>query len=185
MSNELILIKLWRVTEWRPLSRTSKLDRLKTELTDEEIDKLTDEFARHITKLIVGKAKECIRTQRFPVRYPPLNKEYRERKKREGYHTGFWIKTGWTLEHIKAWRYGDVWYVGFPRDAKRPDGTPALKAAWTVEFGSVNRNVPPRPLLRPIAGLVSKSITFHFKKFLERDRPELVGLVDLVDEPRN
>lgn len=39
--------------------------------------------------------------------------------------------------------------VGWHETAKYPDGTPVAGVAATQEYGSVKKNIPPRPMVRP------------------------------------
>ena len=47
--------------------------------------------------------------------------------------------------------------VGWHESAKYPDGTQVASVAATHEFGSVKKNIPPRPMVRPTIGEQSQA----------------------------
>lgn len=182
----MILIKILRIQDWKPLSATHKLDRLLTELEPEQINKLEWDFANWLLRVYKLKLQEAIKTQRlgtrsFRQRYKPLSKDYVKSKKRKGQSTGMWQATGFLLKSITFWRHrGKYYVVGFKRGVKHPSN-PKINVdqiAIILEKGSKKRNIPGRSLFIPVARMLSKDIFKLFKRFVREHRPKLMKYLE-------
>ena len=138
-----------------------------------------DNFADWILFHYIKRIKKAIGEQRFPVRYKALNKQYKESKRAKGRHTGFWISSGFLADNIIRWQDRDgTWNIGFADNEKHPDNNQSvLMIAQTNEYGSKDGRIPARPLFRPIAKIMSKSISRFFIEFLKQERPDLYTIV--------
>lgn len=177
---EVILIKVLGFKQWKPLYKTNRFDDLFLELDDDMEALILHEFTTYLLHMLREKIQNAIKTQRFPVRYPPLSPQYLAKKKKQGRKLGFWISSGYLVKGLKYWYVDseDAYYIGIPEGIRHPDNKQLLSMILlTLELGSPERNIPPRPLFFPYANSMSKSITHIFERYLRKYRPELVPFV--------
>lgn len=148
-------------------------------------------FIDYLVRTFVWRFKSAIRTQKLNsnlpmvTAYPPLNEDYRKRKKKQGLRIGFWEATGQIANTIEGKRVGhsNTWKIGWDkrRTYRKAMGGGTLGPStgvriWLIvmwlEFGTKRNgevHIPPRPLIRPIMRDMRKSITRLYLRYL-RDR---------------
>lgn len=173
------MIRILDIKEWKPLSETSKYKELFDSMSKSELEDLHDNFADWILFIYIKRIKRAIGEQRFPVRYPALNKDYAEMKRNKGRLEGFWRNTGYLADNIERWQdFDGTWNIGFRSTEKHPENNQSvLTIAQANEYGTKDGRIPARPLFRPIANIINKSITKFFEEFLEQERPDLYNRV--------
>lgn len=82
--------------------------------------------------------------------WKPLSIAYKRRKERQGYSNKILIRTSTLLQNIKS----DVVsksevFVGVNRQVRDAEGNSVADIATIMEYGSIAKNIPARPLWRP------------------------------------
>lgn len=90
---------------------------------------------------------EVLDTQRY--KWKPLKPKYKESKLKKGLSGKILIATGEYYNAIEYKITPTEIYVGLPNAVHQESGLPYNILARIHEFGSVTRNIPPRPLWRP------------------------------------
>lgn len=184
-SNHYILIDVLSLLEWKPLSRSVRMQtftELVSELGYSPID-IQRGFGRALAATLAVLVREAIRSQKFKRKYEPLSEKYLKRKKRKGWHLGFWRASGYLMENIDVWedKKDHAIYVGFLDTKIHPEsGTSCAVIARTLETGSEKRNIPARPLFSDLARALGKDVSRWFRKYLIREWPHLVPIWDRV-----
>lgn len=103
-----------------------------------------------------------------PTVWPKLSEDYLELKTRRGLSTSTLIATGDMFNRITSHDYGSVIMVGLSKKALNSDGESLADIAATMEYGSLRRNIPPRPFLLPSKAKIIKHLqqTGFFGKFV-------------------
>lgn len=176
-----LIINILSLKDWKPLSRTRKFDALWANITHEEEVDLRKKFGVFLAKMLAEQAQKAIRSQRFPVKYKPLNKDYKAWKESAGRKTGFWQSSEFLCNHIKAWfnkSSGEV-QIGFPPRLKHPDnGEYVAEIARTLEMGTKDKKIPPRPLFTPLARNIEKSVSPIFIRFMRTQDKRYLKFVE-------
>lgn len=137
---------------------------------------VADGIAREVAWKIWDRIQEHITRQ--DLNWTPLKPEYKKWKARTGLDTRMWIATGDLRSHIKVSPYlghAGKWRVGIARDEKhRPSGLPAYVVAANMEYGSADRGLPARPLMRPSVRDIRDWVKRN-KNSLERRYMKLLG----------
>ena len=174
----MILIKVLRVKEYRPLSRTTRINILQEHLSIEEMNLLETQFAKYLIGVIRYNVDQAIVKQKlgprtFYSRYKPLSKRWKAAKKRHGLAQGFWRATTFLQNNIRIWQAGEVSYIGFPDNIIHPRNGQSLHIiSLALELGSKKRNIPARPLFKPVSENISKNIFAYFTQFIKLFHPE-------------
>ena len=176
----LILIRIIRLREWSPLSKTRRLDYLLDNITEQQSENLYDDFAHWLLEVYRRRVQNTIRTQRFPVNYAPLSPAWKKKKEKKGWHSGFWIATGMLMRNLKVWKYGGVYHIGFPEHHVHPvHGRPYASICRSLEAGVPVAGIPARPLFTPIGQRMSRDIFYLFRTFLRMNRPSYLKYVEI------
>lgn len=165
----MILIRIADLKNWQPLSKTRKFDVLLETLSPPEIVMMEEAFADYICRLLISDIDTAIRTQRFPVRYAPLSRDYVALKRRKRRKRGFWQSTEYLRKAITYWRdpVGEFWAIGVDPNETHPDNGQSVEMIIkSLEEGVPENNLPARPLFTPLARRISKSISPRFLSFL-------------------
>lgn len=184
----MIIISIIGIKEWKPLSRTHKLDRLIEDLSPEQLNLLHADFAKWSCEFIKYRAKECVRRQIFPVKYAPLNGDYVRWKDKNGLKPGFWQATGTLANTMQVWEttgQENHWNIGWPPSVKHDNGFPIQSIAQRLERGDKATNLPGRPLFTPLAEAYSKRIMRYFADFAARHYPSVLPYLGDGDEAEN
>ena len=96
-----------------------------------------------------GEAKRMIRNQ--DGSWSPLNAKYlkyKTTKKKFGRNQSekVYVATSSYFQSITSFVRGGNVFIGIPTGAKYPNGQSIALVAAVLEFGSVSKNIPPRPL---------------------------------------
>lgn len=170
----MILLDVAGVKDWKAFSKSKKWEKFLDGLPSSGVDKLEREFSFWLLTELKNRVRLAIRTQKFPVRYAPLNKEYVAQKKARGEFTGFWNATGFLCEHIKVWSREGRYHIGFPERDRHPKGGYFMaELVRGLELGDKKANRPPRPLFTPIARQMSKDVWALFETFISQKHPSL------------
>lgn len=131
------------------------------------LKQIQHEFAKYIAGVIRFEIQRAIETQRYRWNWTPLSKKYVEQKMRKGLSLNIWEATGYLRENITVWRKGETYIVGLRTYARNPiGGRPLYIIAKALEMGVPSKNIPPRPLFRPIFNYVAKNIGRYLSHFL-------------------
>lgn len=140
-------------------------------------------FAVYMADVYRDEVKAAIEDQRLAERWPALSEKYVEKKKEMGWSLKMWQRTGLLQKSIKAWK-NDIpegYVVGIKQDVWYSENGKKIRvrdvARW-MEYGTGERaedglgkrgwpGMPPRPLFRPIQVRLRKSITTHWRRFLD------------------
>lgn len=95
-----------------------------------------------------GSAKKHLRNQ--DLKWKPLNPKYLAAKVKRGGSGKILIDTSTYFQSITGWVSGDTALVGVKREAKDKKGNVIANIARVNEFGSAKRNIPARPLWKPV-----------------------------------
>ena len=174
----LILIRVATFAEWRPLSRTVRLDRLLGRLTDAQAMELYGEFAYFLLAYYRKVLQRAIKRQEFPVKYVPLTPRWVEFKRARGMKAGFWQATENLRRNIRVWMQDGVWNIGFQANQRHPVwGRPYGQILHGLERGNPKMGLPARPLFVPLADRLSRSVVSVFQVFIRSRHPELLEYV--------
>lgn len=108
---------------------------------------------RHFLKLmgneVVKIAKDTIENQ---LSWAPLSPKYAAEKERRGQGNKIYIATETYLSEIKSRVNSDgtQCFVGVDNQAREKNGESISMIAKVMEYGSVSRHIPARPLWRPV-----------------------------------
>jgi phage gpG-like protein len=142
--------------EWRPASKIAK----------EEHQRLLGQFAHYMAKVYAEEVRKAIDSQKFANNWAPLSEDYLKFKRRNGLSLKIWEATSFLKDNITAYRSNDKYVVGVNKRIKYPTTeVPAWKVMFWMEFGTTK--MPARPLFRPIATNLQKSIRQHWIRFLK------------------
>jgi len=136
-----------------------------------------DLFTIYVAHYILYRIRKAVKEQKISGRsmkstYKPLNPKYKRTKPKET-RNKFWIKNDILIRKLGVYMAGKnrAVYIGF-RGNKRfissQDKVKFVKTLHALEYGSRKKNIPPRPLVRPIMISTRKNITWLYKRF-EKD----------------
>ena len=171
----IIFISIIDIYTWKPLSRTTKVNKLLKALDKETIDRLFHEFAVFVLLFYRSLVQQSIKNQKFRKKFIPLSEKYRKYKESKRLLSGFWQATGFLQQHLELWRASDGAYnVGFSEEVMHPRTKAPLSIILKVlEEGSEDRNIPARPLFWPLARAMSKHVyDTYFMRFMRNQYPE-------------
>ena len=80
------------------------------------------------------------------LQWEPLSRQYMDRKAREGLSDKILIATSTYFQSITSKTDGMTGFAGVLKQVKSKDGESVADIAQVHEFGSIARNIPPRPL---------------------------------------
>lgn len=142
--------------EWRPGTRIAK----------KEHQRLLGQFAHYMAKVMAEEVRKAIISQKFANNWAPLSEDYLNFKKRHGLSLKIWEATEFLRKNIVAYRSNDKYVVGVSKRIKYPKtDVHAWKVMFWMEFGT--KNMPARPLFRPVATNLRKNIRYHWIQFLK------------------
>ena len=174
----LILIKILRLRDWKPLSRTNKLDRLVDVLTEQQEDLLFSEFSFWLLEVYKRRVQYAIKHQQFPMQYAPLSIAWKVKKEKRGWHKGFWIASGMLMRNLRVWKYAGIYHIGFPEHHIHPvHNRPYASICRSLEMGAPARGLPARPLFTPIAMKLSRNIFYLFRTYLRLNKPQYIPYI--------
>lgn len=127
-------------------------------------------FEIWLAEKFVEKVKRDIDIQRYRSDWRPLNAKYKRYKIRNGMSPKMWEATGELKDQLKVKVRGRI-IVGF--DNRRHHGGTGLRyleLSKILEYGSVNRNIPPRPLFRNVLYFMMK----HEREYYNLYRKEMI-----------
>ncbi len=113
-------------------------------------------------------AKATIRDQ--SENWTPLSDKYLKRKtsnskNRKRYSEKILIRTSSYFQSITSWFGNDKVFVGVPANAKNSEtGVSIAEYAKVLEYGSVSKNIPPRPLWSAVLNRAKKRVLQIFSK---------------------
>lgn len=179
----MILISILDLRLWRPLSRTKSLKSAKFDhsITPQQFDTIEKEFPVWLSQLFKYQVKRAITLQKFPVKYKPLNSDYKAWKSATGLHVGFWQATDFLRQSISVWYEASTHthHIGFPPDLIHPSSQiPVATIARRLEKGDLHYNLPARPLFIPISHSISRNIRRHLAEFLRLHHPTIARQLD-------
>jgi hypothetical protein len=91
-----------------------------------------------------------------PSEWETLSEDYVAQKIKKGLSENTYIATGSYRLSITSFVVGRVAYAGLKKVARNKEGKELADIAKTLEYGSVKRNIPPRPLWQPTKQKVIK-----------------------------
>lgn len=121
-------------------------------------------FSRFIANQIATLLVKAIDDQRYKSKWKPLSESYQEWKKVKGLSPKIWEATGLLKMSIDYDDVDDIIYVGIDPLLHYDNGQNILQVARWLEYGT--KNIPERPLFRPILQYVRGNIKFFYNKFL-------------------
>ena len=121
------------------------------------------QFSLWIAEEIASMLVKAIEDQKYRKKWIALSPNYLEWKKKQHYSPNIWECTGMLKLEVKYWRRHDVVNFGIGPTKRYPDGTSVLKVARWMEYGT--KNMPERPLFRPIISYIRKNISYMYAKF--------------------
>ena len=103
-----------------------------------------------------------------PSVWPKLSEDYLKFKARKGLSTSTLIATSDMFNRITSHDFGSTILVGISKKATNSEGENIADIAATMEYGSLRRNIPPRPFLLPSKAKIIKHLqqTGYFGKFV-------------------
>ena len=175
-----IFIEIADLYDWEPLKRSPKFQQFLSDVKPAQINQIQEGFAMYILNLFKSLIKNAIYYQHFPVKYEPLSPAWVAKKKKKGWHAGFWEATRFLVNNVTFWKYSKGKYaIGFHSNLPHPNsknGFGVLDIIKVNEQGSADGRVPARPLFFPISAGISRSIyDVHFKRFISQKYPQLKG----------
>jgi hypothetical protein len=95
------------------------------------------------------------------LKWAPLKPEYLARKKKKGLSNKTMIATSSYMQAVtsKVNQNGTASYAGVFRKSKNKEGEEIADIAKTMEYGSIVRGIPARPLWRPVYNEMKKYLT--------------------------
>lgn len=109
------------------------------------LKKAETELPKEFAKRVFHKLKDNAYNQRLKLL--PLSPKYIQWKRRQGLSTRILISTGEYVRSIQLKKVGNVWRVLVPPDLIHSGSDISMEElARVLEFGSVKRNISPRPL---------------------------------------
>ncbi len=104
-------------------------------------------------------AKKHIKAQ--DLNWHPLSQSYLAWKVQQGHDEKIYIQTGDYFDSITHFMSDGAKksHAGIPKKAKSKSGTPIFEYAKIMEFGSIARNIPARPLWGPVLKEVGQFIS--------------------------
>jgi hypothetical protein len=176
----MILINIVGLKEWKPLSNSKGFHAFVQHFVGKP--RVLEEIERNFVMWVLSEFKRNIqarvKAQSFPVKYEPLNAAYKAQKQKQKLNTGFWVATGFLMEHLKVWRYGNKYTIGFDSKVKHPEnGELLVEIVKRLELGCVKTNLPARPLFLPIAKSYGKHMYANFERFIKFRYPNYYPLL--------
>lgn len=149
-----------------------------------ELAKVQAAFAEYLAYQLKYELQRAIERQRYWYDWTPLNHKYLQRKLKAGLSLNTWEATSFLKENITYWKNGRSYVVGVRPNLMHPRAYGgAISAgganqrlsviAKTLEFGSPSKNIPPRPLFRPLLEYFRKNMGRYLEKFLREYYPDL------------
>lgn len=81
---------------------------------------------------------------------PALTAKYKAQKEKKGFSNLTLVRTNTYRQAITFQTFKEKVFIGVLRTSLDSNGKPVVNLAQLHEFGSVRRNIPPRPLWRPL-----------------------------------
>ncbi len=139
---------------------------LALQLTKNLKDEMEDAAAKGMK--IIGLQAEKIakmHISRQDLNWKPLNEEYKERKKKQGYSTNILVRTSTYFQNITTYTTKTTTFAGVRRAVTDDDGNEIANLAAVHEFGSAKAGIDKRPLWTP---------TFvEVKEWIKKEKPFL------------
>lgn len=100
---------------------------------------------------IAIKAEELAvsRIDEQPTDWQALSEDYAKRKAKKGVSDLIYVATSSYKQAITSFVVKNVAYAGLKKTAQNKSGAALADIARTLEYGSVKKNIPPRPLWLP------------------------------------
>jgi len=138
-----------------------------------EYEVVRSAFTLYVAHYILSRVKKAVKEQKIGSykmrsKYKRLSPRYRKSKP-WGTKTKFWINSGQLINKLGV--YVDTKrevYIGFRGNVRYINSKSKVKfkvVLMVMEYGSKKKNIPARPLIRPITKLVRKNITWLWDRF--------------------
>lgn len=85
-----------------------------------------------------------------PGAWKALTEKYLESKQKKGFSGLMLVRSSSLLQSITSYADNKQAMAGVKRGKKNPEGGDVANIAAIMEYGSVKRNIPPRPFLVPV-----------------------------------
>ncbi len=133
---------------------------------DKEIEKASIIAMKRIALRAEREVIKLIQSQ--PSWWPELSEEYKEWKAKHGYSTQMLRRSSDMINRITTYNFGKVFLVGVAKHITNSEGQKIANIAATMEYGSLSRNIPPRPFLLPSKAKVIQEVrrTGEFGNFV-------------------
>ena len=105
---------------------------------------------------------------------PALSAKYKAQKERKGFSNLTLVRTNTYRQAITFQPLKDKVFIGVLRTSLDANGKPVVNLAQLHEFGSVRRNIPPRPLWRPLQKELQQWI--KDKRVFEEEASRIFGI---------
>lgn len=141
-------MRVERFGDWGKMSRIIKN-------INRDLAQARDMSLKRFVLFAEGGAKKHLRDQ--DLKWKPLNPQYLAAKVKRGGSGKILIDTSTYFRDITGWVKNEMALVGIKRESKDKKGKPLANIARLHEFGSPSRNIPARPLWKPV---LKESITY-------------------------
>lgn len=99
---------------------------------------------------IKGRDTAVEHIQKQDLNWKPLTSRYKAYKEKKKLSNKILISDSTYWQNITTFTEKDKAYIGVKRDVKDKDGNQIANIAKVLEYGSVSRNIPARPLWSPV-----------------------------------
>jgi hypothetical protein len=131
------------------ISKTGAWNKVATLI--EQMQTKLNKAEQQVLQKIGIKAEELAvsRIEEQPSDWQQLSEAYTAQKIKKGLSENTYIATGSYRQAITSFVVNRVAYTGLKKVARNKEGQALADIAKTLEYGSVKRNIPPRPLWQP------------------------------------
>lgn len=128
-----------------------------------------NDFEKWLADLYVKKLVSAIDDERYKQVWPPLSAKYFMEKVRKGLSLKMWEATSDLKNHLyvkNTKKKGARITVGFNKTLKhKTSGLPYEYLCQILEYGSILRKIPPRPLFRTVLKKMQGRLKLLYKVF--------------------
>lgn len=129
----------------------------------DDIRRVNERSAKRVG--LKGEREAVLHLTNQDLNWTPNNSTYSDWKLKKGHSDKVLVKTSTYMQSITSFADGGRVWVGVSKDAKSEDGEEMTSIAAVLEFGSLKRGIPARPLwsvvLRELADWVKRENYFH------------------------
>lgn len=184
----MILINIVGLKEWKPLYNSKGFHSFVQHFSDKPrvLEEIESSFVMWVLSEFKRNVQARVKAQSFPVKYEPLSAAYKARKQKQRLNPGFWSATGFLIDHVKVWKYGGKYTLGFDPKVKHPEnGELLVDIVKRLELGCEKTNLPARPLFLPIAKSYGKHMYTNFERFIKFRYPKYFPLLSQQEKQAN